>query len=58
MTALDQQVTVLEGKLSKGLTGEDPRRRHVSAEISRDEVVRLVRESLPDQEQNIQRGEV
>ena len=58
VTALDQQVTVLEGKLNKTLTGEDPRRRHVSAELSRDDVLRIVRETLPDQEENTQRGEL
>ena len=47
VTALDQQVTVLEGKLTKSLAGDDLRRREGSADLSRAEVVRIVRESLP-----------
>ena len=58
VTALDQQVTVLEGKLHKSLASEDTRRRHLSAEISRDDVLKIVRETLPDQQENMERGEV
>ena len=58
VTALDQQVTVLEGKLNKSLNGEDTRRRHLSAEISREDVLRIVRETVPDQQENIERGEL
>ena len=57
VTALDQQVTVLEGKLTKSLAGDDLRRRDGSADLSRAEVVRIVRESLPAQEvDNTHRG--
>ena len=57
VTALDQQVTVLEGKLTKGLAGDEARRREGSADLSRAEVVRIVRESLPHQEvDNTHRG--
>ena len=57
VTALDQQVTVLEGKLTKGLAGDETRRREGSADLSRAEVVRIVRESLPHQEvDNTHRG--
>ena len=57
VTALDQQVTVLEGKLTKSLAGEDLRRRDGSSDLSRAEVVRIVRESIPAQEvDNTHRG--
>ena len=57
VTALDQQVTVLEGKLTKSLAGEDLRRRDGSSDLSRAEVVRLVRENIPAQEvDNTHRG--
>ena len=57
MTALDQQVTVLEGKLTKSLTGDDLRRRDGSTDLSRAEVVRIVRENLPvHQGDNTERG--
>ena len=58
VTALDQQVTVLEGKLTKSLAGDDLRRREGSADLSRAEVVRIVRESMPVQQEvdNTHRG--
>ena len=57
VTALDQQVTVLEGKLTKSLTGDDLRRRDGSTDLSRAEVVRIVRENIPvHQGDNTERG--
>ena len=56
MTALDQQVSVLEAKLNKSLA-EGERSRHNSstggarADINRDEVLKIVRDSLPDNQE-------
>ena len=60
VTALDQQLSVLEGKLTKSLAGDDLRRREGegSADLSRAEVVRIVRENMPAQQEvdNTHRG--
>ena len=57
MTALDQQVSVLEAKLNKNLA-DGERSRHNSstggaraADINRDEVLKIVRDSLPDNQE-------
>lgn len=51
MTALDQQMTVMEGKLARSLAeGERGR----PGDITRDEVIRMVR----DGQQNHERGKI
>ena len=63
VTALDQQVTVLEGKLNRTIA-DGERQRHSSADrgssrsdITRDEVLRIVRDSLPPPVDNHERGD-
>ena len=56
MTALDQQVTVLEGKLTRSLAEVQGKQQGQRQEVSREEVVRIVREVMPAQPDNQERG--
>ena len=58
MTALDQQVTVLEGKLTRSLAEVQGKQQGGQRqEVSREEVGRIVREVMPAQPDNQERGE-
>ena len=58
MTALDQQVTVLEGKLTRSLVEVQGKQQGGQRqEVSREEVGRIVREVMPAQPDNQERGE-
>ena len=58
MTALDQQVTVLEGKLTRSLAEVQGKQQGGQRqEVSREEVGRIVRGVMPAQPDNQERGE-
>ena len=57
VTALDQQVTVLEGKLTRSLAEVQGKQGGQRQEVSREEVGRIVREVMPAQPDNQERGE-
>ena len=64
VTALDQQVSVLEGKLNRTIAdGEKERTRHNSVDrgsgggLTRDEVLRIVRDTAPAPPDNQERGD-